>query len=55
MALANLTMRISYAWWVMPFVHCAGFVNWALRLDMDEDKVVAFAMRGVKVEMIDHD
>ncbi|MFG5862725.1 hypothetical protein [Metapseudomonas sp. CR1201] len=51
----TVTFQTKVAWWVIPFVHCAGFLNWALRLDLDEDKVIAFAMRGVRCEMIDHD
>lgn len=48
----TVTIKTKVAWWVIPFVHCAGFVNWALRLDLDEDKVLAFAMRGVKFEVV---
>ncbi|MCY1300225.1 hypothetical protein D9M70_497860 [compost metagenome] len=51
----TVTIQTKVAWWVIPFVQCASLVSEMLRLDLDEDKVLAFAMRGVKFEMIDHD
>lgn len=44
----NVTTRI--AWWVMPYLHLTKICCVITGMKPDKDKVVARAMRGVKVE-----
>ena len=50
MADINIELRTKIEWWVLPFVWIAGFM--ARFMDISEDKVIAIAKRGVKVEVV---
>lgn len=52
MATTNLTMRITYAWWVMPYLRAvAAFVR-LLGMEPDCNKVAATLTRGAKLEVV---
>jgi hypothetical protein len=52
MAVLSVEVRISVAWWVVPYIHGVNLFSKLTGLSPDIDKCVAFAMRGVKAEVI---
>lgn len=45
----TVTTRIS--WWVYPYLNAVSLFAWAVGMTPDADKVIATAMRGVKVKV----
>lgn len=52
MAIANLTMRISYAWWVMPYLRAVATFAWLTGMEPDYVKLAETVMRHAKTELV---
>ncbi|MCY1559659.1 hypothetical protein D9M68_967160 [compost metagenome] len=52
MAITNLTMRISYAWWVMPYLRAVATFAWLTGMEPDCGKIAATVTRGAKFEVV---
>ncbi|MCY1388614.1 hypothetical protein D9M71_33890 [compost metagenome] len=51
MAVSDLVLRISYAWWVIPYLRACMLFARLTGMEPDCDKVSALLMRGVKFRM----
>ncbi|WP_155945685.1 hypothetical protein [Metapseudomonas resinovorans] len=52
MASLHLTLRITYAWWVMPYLRAVATFAWLTGMEPDCAKLVETMMRGVKFEVV---
>lgn len=53
MATTTMQISISVAWWVQPYLGAVNLFENMTGMSPDVDKCVAFAMRGVKLRMIE--
>ncbi|SDI40266.1 hypothetical protein [Pseudomonas abietaniphila] len=51
MAISTITFTIKWAWWVIPYLQAVTWFSEWTGLDPDVDKVVATAMRGLRLEL----
>ena len=51
--MATITAQVSIkrAWWVLPYLRSVAVLCWMTGLMPDLDRVVATAMRGIKIEV----
>lgn len=48
--IAQITVTVSVAWWVRPYLKCTAFVCSAMMLAPNLDDVYRTVMRGIKVK-----
>jgi hypothetical protein len=53
MARITITLTVSYSWWVIPYLSAVDLFSQFIGLEPDYDRVVATALRGLKIKAVD--
>lgn len=48
--MATMTIRISLAWWVTPYLRTLAFLCWMLGTEPDMERVGYWVGKGIKIK-----
>ena len=54
MAEMSATLTVHRSWWVIPYLGAVDLFSRLTGLEPDYEKVVATALRGIKIKMVDN-
>ncbi|MGN8278147.1 hypothetical protein [Pseudomonas sp. SMN5] len=54
MAKMSISIVVKRSWWVDPYLAAVVAFNHLTGIEPDYDKVVAMAMRGISIKMVDN-
>lgn len=52
MAKVQLTLKVSVAWWVWPYLAGVQLVSWIHDLEPDFDKVSKTVLKGISIDIV---